>query len=562
MPHHDESDLRDQEGLRSLLPDIGAPGSRSALLHRGSLSPAPPTATLPEPVVFNRRDRTRFTAAQFSGAFGAVLVAVGGLGAGAVPVVDNSLWSLPVVGFLSLLLHSTTVTVFVGIGFLVLGWLMLWRYCVPTRNLDGSSAPTAALRTIHRTYLLWTLPVVFTAPLFTQDIYSYLAQGSIAAHGLDPYSGGPSDLLGVDDRLARSVPLVWAHSPAPYGPVAVSVASLISKVTGDTIGAAVVLHRIVAVLGVALAAWAMVRLARRCGVSPQASLWLGVLNPLVPLHLIGGLHNEALMMGLLLVGMELSMAATDRTVDITVRRRWLTALAGVVFISCAGMVKVTAFLALGFAGVAFARFLGGRLRDLVTAATGCLVVSVATTLLFSAGTRLGLGWISVQGGAADVVSWMSVTTDIGLLSGSLGNMLGLGDHSAVALATARTAGLVIGAFWVLRMLWASFRGTIHPVGGLGVATFFLVVFFPVVHPWYLLWAIMPLAAWANQSTFRVSVAVISAVLSFFILPRGLNLPPATVSLIYGMFLVFFLLLLSLGGLIYRRIRAADYTRAP
>jgi alpha-1,6-mannosyltransferase len=305
-----------------------------------------------------------------------------------------------------------------------------------------------------------------------------------------------------------------------------------------------------------------VRLARRCGIRPQATLWLGVLNPLVPLHLIGGLHNEALMMGLLLAGLELSLMATDKLAALSTRRRIGLGTAGIVLISCAGMVKVTAFLALGFAGVALARYLGGRLRDLFTAAGLFLVGSAAVVLVFSLGTGLGLGWISVQGGAADVVSWMSVTSDVGILSGSVGGRLGLGDHTDIALGAARVVGLCIGAFWVVRMLWAAFRGRIHPVGGLGVATFILVVFFPVVHPWYLLWAVMPLAAWADRPGFRVAVAAISTVLSFFVLPRGLNLPASTVSLIYVMFIIFFLVLLIIGTVFYRRIRAADYSGAP
>ena len=141
--------------------------------------------------------------------------------------------------------------------------------------------------------------------MFTQDIYSYLAQGAIAAKGWDPYSAGPVDLLGIDDPLARSVPLMWAHSPAPYGPVALGYGEVISMLTDNSIILGIVLHRLVAILGLALSGWALVRLARRCGVSSGAALWLGVLNPLAILHLVGGIHNEAALIGLLLAGMEL-----------------------------------------------------------------------------------------------------------------------------------------------------------------------------------------------------------------------------------------------------------------
>lgn len=147
---------------------------------------------------------------------------------------------------------------------------------------------------------------------------------------------------------------------------------------------------------------------------------------------------------------------------------------------------------------------------------------------------------------------MSVTTDIGLLTANSGSWLGLGDHTDAALSTARMIGLLIGGFWVVRMLWASFRGRVHPVGGLGVATFFLVVFFPVVHPWYVLWAVMPLAAWANRSTFRVAVVAYSVILSYFILPRGLNLPPSTVSVMYLMSALFSVVFIIIGWLLYQR----------
>jgi alpha-1,6-mannosyltransferase len=172
-------------------------------------------------------------------------------------------------------------------------------------------------------------------------------------------------------------------------------------------------------------------------------------------------------------------------------------------------------------------------------------------------TGLGFGWIFVQGGASEVISWMSATTDLGLLSNGLAESLGLGDHRDAALTTARAVGVLIGAFWVVRMLWASFRGRIHPVGGLGVAMFFLVIFFPVVHPWYVLWAVIPLAAWADRRSFRIAVVLYSVILSFFILPRGLNLPPGTVAVIYLMSVVFLVVVLAVGWSLYRRRRPAD-----
>jgi len=65
------------------------------------------------------------------------------------------------------------------------------------------------------------------------------------------------------------------------------------------------------------------------------------------------------------------------------------------------------------------------------------------------------------------------------------------------------------------LLLAVFRGRLHPVGGLGVALGVTVLLFPVVQPWYLLWAIIPLAAWATRPGFRVAVIVITLIVGIF-----------------------------------------------
>lgn len=140
--------------------------------------------------------------------------------------------------------------------------------------------------------------------------------------------------------------------------------------------------------------------------------------------------------------------------------------------------------------------------------------------------------------------------------------LGLGDHTDAMLSVTRWAGLTVAAAFALRMLWATYRGTIHPVGGLGVSTFVLVVLFPVVHPWYPLWAVLPLAAWANRFTFRASVAGYSALVSFLVLPRGLRLQAGAVATIYGSAVVGFILLAACVALalrVWRRRRSTLIT---
>ena len=83
-----------------------------------------------------------------------------------------------------------------------------------------------------------------------------------------------------------------------------------------------------------------------------------------------------------------------------------------------------------------------------------------------------------------------------------------------------------------------------------MSTFLLVVLFPVVHPWYMLWAILPLAAWANQNIFRYAAIGYSAIMCFFVLPRGLALPPGTIFSIYAASLIAFITVI--GVLLFAR----------
>ena len=72
-------------------------------------------------------------------------------------------------------------------------------------------------------------------------------------------------------------------------------------------------HRVVVLLGVGLIVWATPRLARRCGVAEVSALWLGAANPLLIMHLVAGIHNEAPMMGLMLTGTEFALRGVDST---------------------------------------------------------------------------------------------------------------------------------------------------------------------------------------------------------------------------------------------------------
>ncbi|MFP7365723.1 polyprenol phosphomannose-dependent alpha 1,6 mannosyltransferase MptB [Corynebacterium callunae] len=547
--------------LRSIaqaFPHLGSPGSRSASLHvepsddftTTTLLDVATTAPSPAHRALSAVELRRFAFLRYIGTIGTLMIAFGALGAGALPVVNNPYVNFPGGNLMARMLQSSSMVVLIGVGFLVLAWVMLAPLLGDFFKSSDDSRPALTLSMLRRTFAAWVAPLMLTAPLFTQDIYSYLAQGSIVSYGLDPYAGGPLELLGPDNHLARSVPFIWAQSPSPYGPVALGIASSISVITNDSIVGGVLAHRLVALLGVLAAGWAVTMLARRCRVSEEVAFWLGILNPLLILHLIGGIHNESVLLGFMLVGLELGLRGADKIRTGLWKPAVFYLLGSGVLISCAGLVKVTGFICLGFVGMAIAREFHARGFKHVSSigfAIGIQVFSlVFTVAVVSAITGIGLGWVTGQGGAATIRSWMSITTNIGVVFGFLSMNLGLGDHTSAMLAVTRTAGILVAGAFMLRMLLATYRGQIHAVGGLGVATFVLVILFPVVHPWYMLWAIVPLAPWANRPLFQIGVIAYSTAFSFFVLPRGLALPPSTVFNIYFGAALGFAALLAVG----------------
>ena len=46
-----------------------------------------------------------------------------------------------------------------------------------------------------------------------------------------------------------------------------------------------------------------------------SALWLGAANPLLLMHLVAGIHNEALMLGLMLTGTEFALRGIDLAIS-------------------------------------------------------------------------------------------------------------------------------------------------------------------------------------------------------------------------------------------------------
>jgi alpha-1,6-mannosyltransferase len=477
--------------------------------------PGPPAGVL------NDEERRQLDVIRRFGTVGSLLLAMGSLGAGAAPVF-NPVFRLPVLGLFTRMPTVALAIAFTGMFMVVLAWLALGRLTRAGRD-RLVSVPQLA-----RTVVMWTAPLVFTVPMFSRDVYSYLAQSEIASRGFDPYVFGPAQALGNDDDLTRGVPIMWRDTPSPYGPLFITVGKAINWLTGNHVVWGVALHRVLALLGLAMIVWALPRLARRFGVNPVSALWLGAANPLVLFHLVVGVHNEALAIGLMLLGFELAMRRMPRVGPNGPFPSWqrgelLWYVIGAAVITLGAAVKVPAALALGFLGVMIARRLGGRWSQLFAVAAGLAVVflTVLTAAALSSGLGWhGYGWVTTLNTASSIKSWMAPMTSLGFAAGGLGIVLGLGNHIDAAIAISRLVGAILGPMIAAKLLLDSFRWRLRPMIGLGAGLGAVLLLGATVQPWYLLWVALPLAAAAGDTRFRTAATAVSALLAIALPPTG------------------------------------------
>jgi alpha-1,6-mannosyltransferase len=334
--------------------------------------------------------------------------------------------------------------------------------------------PGAPIRTLAGILALWIVPLLLVAPLFSRDVYSYAAQGEMMSHHINPYHYGPGTI--GSGQFVAPVDSVWLNTPAPYGPLFLMVDGWFASLSGHNAIVTVLFLRLMAVAGVALIAYCIPKLARAYGRDPGAAFVLAVLNPLTLLALVGGAHNDAIMVGLLLAGLTAA--------------KYRHPVVGIVLCALAAAIKVPA--ALGIVYVAWDWAGPGvewraRVRPLVKAALAAL--SVMATLSLVSG--LGWGWIANLGTPGTVRSWMAPATAVGLtISGAL-HVVGVGVALGGVLTVTRLIGLLAAAGIAVYCLRNYER--LGVLRALGISMMMFVILGPVVQPWYLTWGVILMA---------------------------------------------------------------------
>jgi alpha-1,6-mannosyltransferase len=489
----------------------GQPGGSTAVV---TVSPVRPAKTQP----LNDDEQHALKIVQRFGTFGALLLACGSLGAGAAPVL-NPVQEIPMLRLFARIPTVSLAIAFAGMGILVIGWLMLGRFARPDRERIATPGQ------LRRTLVMWLIPLLFIPPLFSRDVYSYLAQSEIVHRGMDPYSLGPAQALGIADPLTSGVSNMWRETPAPYGPLLLKLGSWLSPIAGNNVVTGVLLQRALALVGVILIVWALPKLARRFGVQPSTALWLGAANPLLIFHFVAGAHNDALAIGLMVAGLELGIRRlpvriAGDTAPPLAKGELLFIAIGVTVITLGIAVKLPALLALPFFAVMVARRWHGKLGDLFRAGAPMALLFGVVLVVACVGSGLGFGWVGALDTPNMVRSWISPTSELANLGGVLGIALGLGNHTNALVPLLGLLGYGVAGAITLKFLWDSFKWRYRPMIGLGVSLGAVMILQIALQPWYLLWAVIPLAASAGTSRFRVAATVVSAALPFLLPPTG------------------------------------------
>jgi len=346
---------------------------------------------------------------------------------------------------------------------------------------------------------LWSLPLVVVPPVLSPDAVLYADLGWTLGTGANPYDVG---LASSGGPFAARVDPLWAGHGVAYPPLTLRLEQLVVGATGAHPYWSVVAMRLPAILAVAAMLLLVPWLARLLGRSESQATWLGVLNPLLVLHFIGGAHNDAPMAAL-------SLAA----IWLVLRRPswWMSLIAAPVLVGLAmalkqqGGLTVLAVAGLPVAATLATLPLGRRLWLLGWRAAVASAVAVATFIAVSLASGLGFGWtrwLDLMGLANTpaLLAWLSKTG--ALIWGAAG-----GDPVTFLII----AGRVTTAILILGVGWTLIHFADRPLAALAWGSAVLVVLGQAVHPWYVPWglallALCPLTARQRRLVLGLTIA--------------------------------------------------------
>jgi hypothetical protein len=341
---------------------------------------------------------------------------------------------------------------------------------------------------------LWATPLVVGAPLFSRDVYSYVAGGVLARRGFNPYVASPHHLAG--GPLYASIAEVWRHSPSPYGPLFELASRVTATAAGNSLIAQVIAFRALELLAVIALMVVLPRLAQRFGADPGVALWLGVLSPLGLFSAVSSAHNDTLMLALMAVG--IWFATSERRATATA------------FFALAATFKLPALA--GLLVVYAVPWRGADLRGRVRLMLQALVVTAA---VFVGATGLaGYGWRWLSPSALSIPTELHVLITPVVAVGALAARLvhAFGDHvpTRVVVTLTQHIGEVLALVGIVVVVLRTRAD--NAVRALGFILLVVVWLSPTVWPWYFWWGLVALAVTSAQRSLFLVVTAGAAML--------------------------------------------------
>lgn len=307
-----------------------------------------------------------------------------------------------------------------------------------------------------RTLAVWALPWLFLPFSDQSDVRAYLHTGWVAHLGMDPYTVPMGSVPGPMGPYEAQ----WAGGITPYPPLAILINEWGASAVGFQPYWSGLTLRCVAILAILLLAWSTRRIAPLLDLDPDTTVWLGVCNPVVLVHGIGGAHNDIVAVSIASLGIW------------TVLRfpRLTLAGAGILGLACA--VKQSALPLLMIPVLVPDRgqpWSAPLIRRTLSRALGVAGASATSFVLVTLLSGWGLGWISGLGQTSSAASpsWFT------------GLVFLIGFPSTAVLF----AFVTLGALVVMSAGRAWLPGA--PVRFIAAVSLAMVLLAPTFREWYL-----------------------------------------------------------------------------
>lgn len=317
-----------------------------------------------------------------------------------------------------------------------------------------------------------SLPSLLTPPIFSRDVYSYVAQGQLQVAGFNPYEVGIEKL---PNWFVFGTDPMWAQTTTPYGAAYLLIEKFSVWITTDIYQSMVVL-RAINILAFVVSIYGLNRLAKAHSISANFAIWLAVLNPITILHLINAVHNDSVMIAGLIWAFVFAH-----------EKRLFFACITLTF---AIAIKPIAIIALPFLAISYNPKSDTYTRFKDWARSGTFVFIGLYGL--GAVTNTGFGWINSLATPAAVINLAAPITLVGELLSGITGWLGFDAGDQITLIM-RITGLALCAAFIVKQSFS-----LKEVSGTrraALALTCMILLSPVVFPWYFLW---PLALFAGS----------------------------------------------------------------